>query len=118
MFMVLTFLVMGTVLSFSVLDASLNAAQMDVAAYRGLQSRLLAQSCAEEQLLWLRDHPESEETVSGLPGGECQISIERQDTERIMTVTGIREGYERTLEVRFESLPEGIAVQSWKEISR
>jgi len=118
MFMVLTFLVMGTVLSFSILDASLNAAQTDVAAYRGLQSRLLAESCAEEQLLWLRDHPESEETLSGLPGGECQISVERQDALRIMTVTGIREGYERTLAVRFEILPEGIVLQSWKEISR
>lgn len=118
LFMVLAFLAIGTILSLSMMDLSISAAQTDLAAYRGLQSRLLAESCAEEQLLWMRDHPESEETLSGLPGGECQISVERQDALRIMTVTGIREGYERTLEVRFESLAEGLRLLSWKEISR
>ena len=118
LFMVLAFLAIGTVLSLSMMDLSINAAQTDLSAFRGLQSRLLAESCAEEQMLWMRNHPESEETISGLPGGECQISVERQDTLRIMTVTGIREGYERTIEVRFESLTEGLKLLSWKEVSR
>lgn len=116
--MVLAFLALGTVLSLSMMDLSINAAETDLAAYRGLGSRLLAESCAEEQMLWMRDHPESEETISGLPGGECQISVERQGDMRIMAVTGIRDGYERTLEVRFESLAEGLRLLSWKEVSR
>ncbi len=116
--MVLAFLAAGTALSWSMMSLSIGAAQTDLAAYRGTQSRLLAESCAEEQMLWMRDHPESEETISGLPGGECQISVDRQDTERIMMVTGIRDGYERTLEVRFESLAEGLNLLSWKEVSR
>lgn len=117
-FMVLAFLALGTVLSLSMMDLSINAAETDLAAYRGLQSRLLAEGCAEEQMLFMRDHPESEETLSGLSGGECQISVEQQGSLRIMTVTGIRDGYERTLEVRFESLAEGLRLLSWKEVSR
>lgn len=117
-FMVLTFLALGTALSWSMMDLSVGSAQMNMAVYRGLQSRLLAESCAEEQLLWLRDHPESDETVSLLPGGECQISVERRDAERTMSVTGIRDGYERTLEVRLESLAEGPRLLLWKEVSR
>lgn len=116
--MVLAFLAAGTALSWSMMSLSIGAAQTDLTVYRGVQSRLLAESCAEEQMLWMRDHPESEETISGLPGGECQISVDRRDTERIMMVTGIRDGYERTLEVRFESLTEGLNLLSWKEVSR
>jgi len=75
----------------------------------------LAEGCAEDALLFSRN----DETYAGgdivHPEGTCSVEVEKDGTVWTMTVSAVRDGFSRTMEVVFNRDILGVTLIHWQE---
>lgn len=96
---------------------SINEAQSGTVQYSGEAALALAESCAEDTLLQLRDAPDYAENVLHLPEGDCNLDISEDGSERTVVVTAAKGDATRRLRITVTVAAVGIELMSWAEDS-
>ena len=112
---VLTLLVVSVLFSATVIFSSVGEAQSSLSLYQGEIALAFTESCGEETLLRLRNDESFSEGSISLPGGICELSFSSEPTYQIITVTGEKDGYRRTIEIQVSRTVTGLTLLSWSE---
>jgi hypothetical protein len=112
---VLSLLVFSVSLSLSMMYLSLDASRVSVAPAAGEEVLALAQSCAEEVLLKLRNNPLYTGEPLNLLEGTCATSIETTGSESVLQVQATKDTYTRALRLVVDREADRLWLRSWQE---
>lgn len=112
---VLTLLVVSVLFSVTLIFSSIGEVQSSLSLYQGEVALSFVESCGEDALLRLRnDATFSPETIT-LPEGTCQLSFSGDESDQTLSVTGERDGFMRTIDIRVSRTETGLQLLSWLE---
>jgi hypothetical protein len=115
LFLVVTLLVMSVLFSVSILTLSVGEGQSSLALFQGTNALYLAESCAEDVLLRIRNDETFSDARLTLPEGSCELSFSGDSSDQRITVVGEKDGYARTIDIRVHRTLAGLQLESWSE---
>jgi hypothetical protein len=115
---VIALLAFSASLMYATAYLSIDQSQAGLLVSQGEAALQLTNGCAEEALLNAKNDETYEGGTLEILGGTCEVTIEKEDVTWILTVTGEKAGYERTLVITLERTagdPGTLTLVSWLE---